>query len=132
MVEIFGINSIIGIPLFYFGALMLTILVELGVTYVFRYRDNLLNRLIVWVNVLTNPLLNIVLLLFGSLLMLRTDSLGYIILLVVLEVSVIVVEYKIINRIFSKLYTSKDILWLVIVMNFASFTIGEVIKLVII
>lgn len=132
MSEIFGINSIIGIPLFYIGALILTILIELGVTYVFRYRDKLLNRLIIWVNLLTNPLLNLVLLFLGTLLMIRTDSVGYIIILLLLEVAVVIVEYRIISNIFGKLYTKKNILWLVIVMNFASFTIGEVIKLAII
>jgi hypothetical protein len=116
--------------IYFFGAIGLTILIELGVAKLLGYQDALLNRLIIWLNVLTNPILNLVLLIAGLFFGFESYA-GQMrwVLLLVLELIVIAVEYQVLAQVFEIKYTKRALLKLSVIMNVISFGMGALLTL---
>lgn len=101
------------------SALLLTLLIELVVARLLKFRGSDETKVIVLMNVITNPALNVIAsigLLFFSM------KLPYIILF--LEVIVVFVEFQILNYVFIKDYSRNRLLLVAITLNVASYSIG--------
>lgn len=116
--------------IYFIAAIGLTILIELGVVKLLGYQDALLNKLVIWLNILTNPILNLILLVAGMFFAFGSYA-GQMrwVLLLVLELVVIAVEYKVLSLVFEIKYTKRALLKLSIIMNVVSFSVGALLTL---
>lgn len=116
--------------IYFIGAIGLTILIELVVAKLLGYQDALMNKLIIWLNILTNPTMNLILLIAGMFFAFGSYA-GQLrwVLLLVLELIVIAVEYKVLSRVFEIKYTKRALLNLSIIMNVVSFSVGALLTL---
>ncbi len=104
-------------------ALVLSILIEIGVGFLFRFKSKDQIKIIIWMNILTNPMMNL-LLLFSSFFLLIFQGDYYYVALGILEIIVFYIEYLILNYVFGKEYTKKKLLLISFSMNAASFIVG--------
>ncbi len=103
-------------------ALILTILIEIGVAFLFRFKNKDQIKIIVWMNILSNPAMNVVLIILSLFIFLGHNTYG--ILLAILEPIVIYTEYCILKYVFGKEYSKKQLFIITLCMNTASFLIG--------
>lgn len=101
-------------------AVILTIVVELFIAYLLKFRGRDEYRVIMYMNIITNLLMNFVLIVIARMFW---DS-GYYILLVVFEVIVVYAEFRILLYVFRKDYSSNKLLFSAICMNVASVSSG--------
>ena len=103
-------------------ALLLTIIVEIGVGFLFRFKGKDEIKVIIWMNVFTNPIMNAIILIFAFFISFHDNQ--YIILLSILEPIIIAVEYLLLSYVFKSAYSKKKLLLMTISMNTASYVIG--------
>jgi len=104
------------------AAFVATVLVECGLAMLFRSKQ--LVRVVFICNLLTNPLLNFILMLYSS----YIGHSGYWMLVVCLEVGVVVAEAFVIRWLMK--YTSLKALTLAVLFNGCSFAAGLLIILI--
>jgi len=104
-------------------ALGLSILIEIGVGFLFRFKGKDQIKVIIWMNILTNPTMNLLLVLLTFFFSIVQGD-RYYIALGILEVIVVYIEYTILNYVFGKEYTKKKLLLISFCMNAASLVIG--------
>lgn len=101
-------------------ALTLTLIIELAVVYLLGLRKRNFFKVVFLVNVATNPVLNLILAVFGR----GFDGTLLFIFTLLLEIIVIYVEYRMIMYVFSKQFTKERLFKLVLIMNGPSFLTG--------
>jgi len=105
----------------YLLTLFLTIIIELGVTFFFGFRKKLEIIMIVFVNIITNPILNYLLLVNYHFSFFKSSLL----IILILEVIVVLVEWKLLF--FALQEKSEKLLKLSFAMNFCSYIAGVLI-----
>lgn len=105
----------------YLVTLLLTVLIEILIAYLFLLRDRESIFTVVFINFLTNPLINYLVFL-NNRLELFDMKLN---ILILLELCVVVVEWGLLVYVLGK--DSKRMLMLSIIMNLSSFLIGSLI-----
>jgi len=105
----------------FFSALFLTILIELIISVFFGFRTKIEIATIILINVITNPILNYLLLLNAYFSFIKAG----LILLLFLELIIILTEWRLMCLILKN--NPKKMLALSIVMNFFSFAAGIII-----
>lgn len=100
------------------SALLLTEVIEFITAYILGYRGKEFYKTLALINILTNPLLNYIIqvLFFFKLLYFRFP------IVILLEVFVVIAEWRIFYYVFSK--ESKSYLGLSVIINASSFLIG--------
>ena len=100
-------------------ALFLTLLIEIFIAFILGYKDKTSIAIIALINIITNPLLNYLIIINNQLNLIKYN----LIFLLVLEISIIFIEWGIlVYSIKSK--NSKQLFVLSLIMNFTSFIIG--------
>lgn len=111
------------------GALLLTVAVE-GVIMAFQTRSMTKVKASLLCNMLTNPLLNALLMLGTYLFCWTTESIGYYIALFVLEVVVVIVEGKVYSLL--KTFESGKKAYIAsVALNLSSFLVGAILSLIV-
>jgi hypothetical protein len=105
-----------------FLVLLLTIIIELCIAFLFRFKSKDKLSVIVLANFITNPALNILILLMYMLFGLTNEVTIFIIIF--LELIVVSVEYYILHYIYGTEYSKSKILIISFTMNASSFIIG--------
>lgn len=105
----------------YLLALFLTIIIELAVAFFLGFRKKLEIITIVFVNLLTNPILNYLLLVNDHFSFFKSSLL----IILFLEVIIVLIEWKLL--VFALQENSKKLLALSLVMNFCSYIAGVLI-----
>jgi hypothetical protein len=103
---------------YFLTLLFLTIVIELVVAYLFGLRKKIEIITIIFINCITNPILNYLLLVNNYFFLFKTS----LFIILFLEFIVILVEWKLL--VFSLQEKSMKLLMLSLVMNFCSYTIG--------
>ena len=105
-------------------SLTITIIVEVGVASIFKYRGkDLLNVLLV--NILTNPLLNSIIVAINYYYGLKTRNIS----LIILEIIVVITEGVIYQKTLERRKISG--FWLSLILNVSSYIIGSLINRII-
>ena len=115
--------GIIGIIMYLGFLLFLTIVIEVAAVLALGKKDMNFIYTVIMASVLTNPILNTILMLNN------TFAIGggrSFILLVILEIIVIFVEYKVLQYVFGYRMKNKNLLFISIFMNSLSFIIGYI------
>ncbi|MFH5882470.1 hypothetical protein [Liberiplasma polymorphum] len=102
-----------------FLALILTIVIEVCVVWALNFKDKIFIIIVILVNVITNPSLNLII----SLSYHYTTTLMPFYVLLILEVLIILIEAIILFKVFPK-YSFKLMLLVSSIMNITSFSIG--------
>lgn len=105
----------------YLLALFLTIVIELAVAFFFGFRKKIEIIAIVFVNLLTNPILNYLLLVNNHFSFFKSSLL----IILFLEAIVVLIEWKLL--VFALQEKSKKLLALSLAMNFCSYIAGVLI-----
>jgi len=106
----------------YLVTLLLTLIIEILVAFVFGYRNKFVLLSIIFVNLITNPLLNCILWLNTSLGFFTTITTN----LILLEILVVIAEWLLL--VFALRQSFKSLLLLSLTMNFVSFSVGLVLR----
>ncbi len=101
--------------------LFLTIVIELTVSFFFGFRKKIEITAIIFINLLTNPILNYFLLVNDHFSFFKINLL----IILLLEIIVVLIEWKLL--VFALQEKPKKLLTLSLVMNFCSFFIGVLI-----
>lgn len=107
----------------FFSALILTILIESITAYMLGYRGKLLYLTLLLINIMTNPTINLVLLLIYQM----NNYTAYITSQLLLEILVVIVEWRLLKYTYPK--EKKSLLLLSIIMNSASYLFGLIIAI---
>ncbi|MFU8786498.1 MAG: hypothetical protein ACNA7U_04555 [Candidatus Izemoplasmataceae bacterium] len=102
-----------------FLALILTIVIEVCVVWALNFKDKIFIIIVILVNVITNPSLNLII----SLSYHYTTTLMPFYVLLILEVMIILIEAIILFKVFPK-YSFKLMVLVSSIMNITSFSIG--------
>jgi hypothetical protein len=102
-----------------FLALILTIVIEVCVVWALNFKDKIFIIIVILVNVITNPSLNLII----SLSYHYTTTLMPFYVLLILEVMIILIEAIILFKVFPK-YSFKLMVFVSSIMNITSFSIG--------
>ncbi len=105
----------------YLLALFLTIVIELAVAFFFGFRKKIEIATIVFVNLLTNPILNYLLLVNYHFSFFKSSLL----IIFLLEVAIVLIEWKLL--VFALQEKPKKLLALSLTMNFCSYIAGVLI-----
>lgn len=101
--------------------LILTIVIETTVAYIMGYRERNMIYVVALASVITNPVLNIFLLVTR----LFSDFFSGYTILIMLELIIVYVEFRILRFVFGKRISNKKLFILSLAMNASSFIIGE-------
>ena len=111
-----------GVVLNIVTALVLTLIIETVIAYLFKFKSKDELSVIVYMNLITNPTLNFILLL-----VVFFYGVNYVLIVIILEIIVVLVEFLILNYVFKYKYGWKKLLLLAFILNVISFTIGALI-----
>jgi hypothetical protein len=100
--------------------LALTIIIEVGVTYLMGYRTKNFLMVVALASVITNPSLNLILSVNGMFSIFGATN----VLIILLEIIVVFVEFYILCYVFDRKYTRIKLFKLAVIINFASYFIG--------
>lgn len=118
----------------FIGAIVLTIIVEITVAILMGYKQTRMHRLIVWINLITNPMLNLLLVVVANFAIFFSVSDGLFhrwAMLIPLELAIIFIENHILYYVYRSKYTLNTLFKLALTMNACSFIVGEIIYLLI-
>jgi len=99
-------------------ALFLSILIECAIAFAFGFRQRSLFLAIATINLITNPILNYLILIIQSLALFRVDFF----VLLIFEFGVVFIEWRLLS--FSAFGNTKKLLLLSLAMNLCSFASG--------
>lgn len=98
----------------------LTVVIETSVAWFLKYRRKEEIQIVILSTVVTYPILHLLL----SIYLMMTGYIPGIVVILFLEVFVVIVEFYILQYVFSTKYTKKQMFLLAFIMNAASYLIG--------
>jgi len=110
------------IAYFILTPLVLTVAIESGIAYLMKYRDKFSQARIAFTNVITNVSVNIINLIVIKVFVSSLELWSYIAMVVILEIMVVVAEWKLFQK-----WLSKKALKLSLILNISSYVIGMVV-----
>jgi hypothetical protein len=113
------------IAYFILTPLVLTVAIESGIAYLMKYRDKFSQARIAFTNVITNVSVNIINLIVIKVFVSSLELWSYIAMVVILEIMVVVAEWKLFQKWLS--IDSKKALKLSLILNISSYVIGMVV-----